>query len=329
MSNFDLNRILFLAFTLFGVCAASIEVKINEHNYMTMSISADHTDSVLFEFRNTDLSTDWVSIGIGGDLMERVDVHLINWNIDSNSFVQVYDYWSPNYQMPGEDGFGGGHNDCIIQKMTQNPTTNERYVSYLRKLKTGDKFDNDIVLGSNKLVTAWAYSQIDMSQHGSYAQVGTFTLNSDNTIDISLGRYLPWEIHGIILLIGWTILNSMSYYSSRVMKHSPGFMWFHRIMGFFKGFTSIGLVVLGLATGADAEDGDVPFIIHKIGGLVGGGIIILIFITGTVQSILVTGKNLHSGAIFKYRIVHKVLGILISYILSAVIITGSFQLYQD
>lgn len=323
------RRILLLAFALYQLGFASLEVQINANNFLTMSIPSDNKDSVLFEFRNTGLNTDWVSIGIGGDLMEKVDVHIITWNIDSTSFVQVYDYWSQNYRNPAEDSFLGGENDCKIQKMTQNATSNERYVSYLRKLKTGDKYDNDIVVGSNKLVAAWAYKQADMSIHGSYVLVGTFTLYADNTIDISLGRYLPWQIHGIVLLIFWTVLNSASYYSVRVMKHSPAFMWFHRIMGFVSGFISIGLVVLGLATGADAPDGDISFIIHKIGGFITGGIVILIVITGAVQSILVTGKNLETGTIFKYRIIHKVLGILISYLMVALVITGSFQLYQD
>lgn len=331
MSKSEIRKlsILLIALAIFNVCSASLEVKINEYNYLTMSVPSDHKDSVLFEFRNTGLSTDWVSIGIGGNLMEKVDVHVITWNNDPKNFVQVIDYWSQDYDNPGEDSFLGGNNDIIIQKTSINSVNNERYVSYLRKMKTGDKYDNDIVLGTNKLVTAWAYNQKDMSKHGSYVQVGTFTLNSDNTIDIKLERYLPWEIHGIILLIVWSVVNSISYYSVRVMKHSPVFMWFHRLIGFFKGLSSIGLIILGIATGADAEDGDISFIIHKIGGLIAGGIIVLIFLTGAVQSIIVTGKNLETGTIFKFRIFHRVLGIIASYVMAIVVVTGSFQLYQD
>lgn len=175
--------------------------------------------------------------------MENVDYHIFTWMENGFSFV---DSWSIEYESPRDDRSYGGTADILNLKETI--VGNDRIATYQRKVDTNDLFDHKFVEGDNAFVVAW-WTNEQMNKHGSFVKEGNININfSSKTATISLKRHVVWEVHGVILLISWTILNGFGYMAGRMLKHLPFFKWFHLFTSGLNGLLTLVFGIIGLTT---------------------------------------------------------------------------------
>ena len=321
------SKCFLIILALCFMTSLSQEIKVNTNNYLTLSLK--NATTMLFKWRNTNSKNGWVSIGIGGYLMDKVDVHVILWKVGTTPY-SFSDLWSRDYDTPSEDVFEGGKNDLVFENYIVD-SNGDRILTYSRALNTGDSFDNQIVEGDNALVTAWSPFDSFMTKHGSYVGVGNFNVNiSSLSVATSMGYYGTWEFHGIILMIVWCILNTFAYVTIRLFKHICLGNYFHRICGFINTILTIVVGFIGLAKSVEGPSDDYANLqIHLIVGLISIGCAAVLLISGIIVGVMIYGKRLESPFLFKVKSFHKLVGHVITYLSLVVIITGGWLLWQD
>ncbi len=244
--------------------------------------------------------------------------------------LYFYCFWSKDYDNPIQDVFGGGTEDLKFESFNIN-TAGDRILIYSRLLNTGDNYDNVITVGSNKLVSAWSLYDNNIGKHGAYVGVGSFTVDIANLkVTASIGKYTLWELHGIGLLIVWSILNALSYTVIRLLKHNSFFLWAHRLSGFVITLITIAFTVISITTNAEGPKNDKADItIHTIIGFIIAGSSIIMLITGVAQGVLVYGKSLTNDKLFYLKLGHKIIGHVLTYACIVSSITGGWVLYQS
>lgn len=167
-----------------------------------------------------------------------------------------------------------------------------------------------------------------MDDHGSYVRVGSLTVDMQGqTIVIDNGRYLIWEIHGLILVILWCGFNAIGYMAARLFKHVPCLMWSHRVIGSFTCILTIVFVILAWLKAVEMDDA--ATVIHLIFGVITLALSAIELLTGIYETYFIYGVNLETGFQLKLKGIHKWIGIFLSLCIPIVTITGGWLLYQS
>jgi hypothetical protein len=239
--NLSKFRLFKLAITLIILsCYNQLYTKITPSHEFSMEIIDQN--SIRFNLTNIGSKQGWVGVGFGGHLMENVDYHIFTWINGGFSFA---DSWSHEYESPRDDRSYGGTLDIAPNQTVEG---SDRHVTYLRKTNTNDKYDYTFVDGDNPFVVAWWFDE-GMDKHGSFVKVGNINMNfQTKTVSISVKAHVPYEVHGIVLLISWTILNGLGYMAGRMLKHLPFFKWFHLFTSGLNGLLTLIFGIVGLVT---------------------------------------------------------------------------------
>jgi len=217
----------------------------------TTKITPDHSltievidnENLKFTVRNIGNKQGWVGIGYGGSLMENTDYHLFVW-LDGFNYM---DSWSFDQDDPSQDFILGGQDD--LTNVTEYADGNDRVVTYNRKVNTGDSYDYKFVEGDNNLQIAW-WEKEDVGDHGSLAKTGNIYINfNTKEVKINPTYYIVWEVHGIVMLIAWCILNSIGYITGRLFKHVQLFKWIHAFTSGTCGLLNLIFGIVGLSSG--------------------------------------------------------------------------------
>lgn len=235
------NSLIVIILVCLAINSNQNTVKITPYHELTISLV--NSTALAFTLNNMDAQAGWVGIGFGGNLMENVDYNIFFWL----GTFSIQDAWSFDYDTPRADTSLGGTSD--IKSLTQTTGANGNYIiSYERLLDTGDQYDHKFVDGDNDLVVAWWND--DYTKHGSFVKTGNIKIDlANNTVDISVQRYIIYEVHGLGLLFTWSILNIFSYMAGRLLKHLPIFRWIHGICSGIVGIITLVFGILGIAKG--------------------------------------------------------------------------------
>lgn len=331
--KFSFSKVLILILSL--TYSLQFTEKITPFHEFSMEIINNY--SISFQVKNIGSKQGWVGVGFGGDIMENVDYHIFTWMNNGFSYT---DSWSHEYESPRDDRSYGGTVD--IKNIKETAVDADRLVTYERNTDTNDEYDHVFVEGENPFVVAW-WADEGMNKHGSFVREGSINIDFKNKIvTLSLKRHVVWEVHGIILLISWTILNGFGYMAGRMLKHLPFFKWFHLFTSGLNGLLTLVFGVVGLATsknyflffiiigveGSDGKDGQLHKL-HQILGIIFIVITTLQSIGGLVKLFKVYGANLKNDFELKTKVFHKYTGIILSWVVMIQTIVGGYLLYQN
>lgn len=178
--------------------------------------------------------------------------------LSSSGTYQVSDSWSSVEDTPREDTTLGGTNDLKNITFTKDGQGNG-IVSYFRALNTGDKYDTIVKLDDTQpLIMAWGDGSLQF--HGDNRRILSLTISSTSSSDIVDGgsngtntttpsNFDLFSLHGISLIIVWTVFNFFGYISARFLKHRSWWVWVHRIGSSLTAVWSIGIIAATIRHG--------------------------------------------------------------------------------
>lgn len=233
-------------------------------------------------------------------------------------------------------------------------------VTFQRKLNTNDtKFDytlltyedlvktNSNTNGKQALSVAWIANDA-LVYHGDNVIKTHIAISSTNGI-VSIGEtQLPnangnednddhswltfFKLHGIFLICAWCFLNTPSIIAMRHFKHHILTKYIHLIAG---GVTSIGTIVLSsIAIWKNAPlvlsfDFSSPKKIHILVGFIMFVLVGLEFILGLTQFFVIYFSSQKTNFIHKFKIIHQLLGLLLSAVSYLMFVTGFKIIFKD
>lgn len=169
--------------------------------------------------------------------MYPTDMHMLEF-YTSGSY-QLTDTWCTSYNAPSLDSNMGGKNDLV--NVTYYRTSNgDPAVTYLRALNTGDKYDKVLAVDvSQSLIIAWGSGKAH-DHGGNYKKTSIIISKTAVVTDTSAG-FNYWDLHGISLVILWSVFNFIGYISARFLKHYSWWIWGHRIGSGLTSMWTIGM----------------------------------------------------------------------------------------
>lgn len=291
--------------------------------YHSLTIKFTESDRLHFTLINKTFQKGYVSIGIGAETMENQDYHTFVWI--GNEFSAT-DQWSDDYDTPRSDS-----SQDILNLTHESYPNGGRIVTYERLLDTKDRNDNVYLNGKNFIAIAWVEDQA-LTKHGSQILMGTIDLNfSTKEVKFRFKRYVPWELHGLILLFGWTILNTTGYVFGRLFRHLTYFKWIHIFTSGFNAFLTIAFFIVGITKSVEFPEGNGESIskLHLAYGIIIMVITCLLIINGNFIAWFIYGSKIETQSNLFPKLLHKILGIFLSWTVPISIITGGYLLYQE
>eukprot|EP00340_Litonotus_pictus_P003817 CAMPEP_0170522320 /NCGR_PEP_ID=MMETSP0209-20121228/7749_1 /TAXON_ID=665100 ORGANISM="Litonotus pictus, Strain P1" /NCGR_SAMPLE_ID=MMETSP0209 /ASSEMBLY_ACC=CAM_ASM_000301 /LENGTH=735 /DNA_ID=CAMNT_0010809763 /DNA_START=116 /DNA_END=2323 /DNA_ORIENTATION=- len=263
----------------------------------------------------------WMGLGFGGHLMEKVDYHIF----ENFRGLNYYDAWSDDFDDPTVDS------QQDMKNLKNSIDSNgDLVLIYERNIQTGDQFDHQFVDGNNEFAVAWWDDSL-LSDHGSLVRVGSIDIDMANKLfTINSSVYIIWAVHGWGLMISWSILNSFGYIAGRMLTHLPFFKYFHLFTSGLNGLIGFVFAILGLVEAVGGDGGTYSGIlaIHLAFGMIFIVFSVIMFITGCFTINVVYGGNLKNDLFLKTKVVHKYMGIFMSWFQILLLVTGSYLLYQ-
>ena len=221
---------------------------ITPYHELTMEFKQEN-DRIYFTLRNINSKNGWVSYGFGGDSMVKTDYHSFTFKVDG-SFNRAEDLWSTDQDFPAPDtALSGGKNDIMDLKSFKEGS--DGVITYWRYLDTNDKYDNVINSnGKTHFELAWFEEELDISKHASQIRFGSINVNSSKKeISFTVTHHPVLEVHGLVLLFSWSILNSIGYICGRLFRHFPIARWIHLFTSGLTAILTIIFAFVGLSQG--------------------------------------------------------------------------------
>jgi hypothetical protein len=141
-----------------------------EYPFGVIKFTINDPDTVKISINGTDET--WASLYFGNSLTDN-DAHVITFKSVKDLTYEIYDGWSTTKLNKDEDLKGTNDIKNVVYENKDNKPT----LTYTRKLKTGDKFDKDLVLKDNQIIITYGKGEVssDFKQVSAYFDI----LNDD------------------------------------------------------------------------------------------------------------------------------------------------------
>ncbi len=301
----------------------SVEVTKEITPYHTLTVKFIENDKLHFSLTNKSSQNGYVSIGIGAETMENQDYHTFVW---LGGEFSASDQWSSEYETPRSDS-----SQDIMNIIHESYPNGGRIVTYERLLDTKDPLDNVYKDGHNYIAIAWVEDNA-LTSHGSQIIMGSLNLNfSTKVVELKLKRYVPYEVHGLFLLFGWTILNTTGYVLGRLFRHLTFFKWAHMFTSGLNAFLTIIFFIVGISKSVEFEEdkGKKISSLHLAYGIIVTALTALLIMNGNFIAWFIYGGKTNTQSNLFPKLLHKILGIFVSWTVPISLISGGFLLYQE
>ncbi len=191
-----------------------------------------------------------MGFGLGNN--EMIDMDVMVAEFYGNKTYRLYDMWSSKNGKPSNDTVLNGNYDLTD---VQYSFVNEMHtLSFVRKLNTGDRFDNIIEkviyylyqpVQDKKFHYAWGDNKA-FGYHSNNVGSSTFSITKDDVVIFSgeniVSSFDFFLFHGISLLVTWILLNFLGIFTAKFLKHLTYWIWLHRL---FSGSAAIITIIFG------------------------------------------------------------------------------------